>query len=242
MSTGQTRTLMAAAAHPTQQLGFWAAGSGRVAWESEPFMREGSLGDSSGKNHLMTLSSGDEQDPGGIVRVFLGDTMLVLGPGNVPRTVSLSGGRPLPVPAQLTAFLKASGTWASNTGNGPAFSWGRATTPVKGADGKEIGTGPASWDLWWQGNPPVVEITAPTGYFVGGVNPIAPDYAVATFVRAGQPIADDTGSEEILIDLRDHSYAPLTAGQNDALSSTGRAIALADLPRLSVPVTRLGSC
>ncbi|MFC1411431.1 hypothetical protein ACEZCY_19430 [Streptacidiphilus sp. N1-12] len=231
-STGVTRTLMAAAHQPTQQLSTWVAGSGRVAWDSSTFSAEGMYGDNL-KSHLVDLSSGSDQDPGGSVRAFLGDTMLVLDKGSVPRTVSLSGGTPMAVPDALKAFLRTHGSWGSNTGSGPAFSWGEGTTPVKDAAGKEIGKGPASWDLWWQGTPSVLRVTAPSGYFVAGVTPLAADYAVGVFEAKGQPITDSgTDERSVLIDLRDHSYAPLTSSQANALSDPSHAVDTAGLPRI----------
>ncbi len=232
--TGASRTLMPAAAHPTRQINDWVAGSGRAAWEDEPFRSDGGEVDGTVKSHLADLSTGDVRDPGGSVRAFLGDTALLVDHAGKPYTVSLSGGSPAPVPEALSAFLGANGDWASMTGDGGAFAWGRGTTPVKGPGGKDVGRGPAGWDIWWQGKPSVVRVTAPRGSYVAGVSPFSADYAIGTLARTGEPLGSSAGSSEILIDLRDRSYAPLTAAQDNALGGDGadRVVDTAALPRL----------
>lgn len=231
-ATGVTRTLLEAAHKPTLEIGTWAAGSGRVGWESEPFDRDGAVMDGTARNHLATLSSGAVVDPGGNVRAFLGDTMLVLDKDNKPRTVSLAGGDPVPVPDRFAEFLRTHPSWGSMTGSGGAFSWGGGAQEVKDPQGKPVGQGPASWDIWWQGTPSVVQVVAPKGFFVGGLNPIGADYAVVTLVPDDRPLKDMGDSSSALVDLRDHSFAPLTAAQETALDSPTRSMDLARLPRL----------
>ncbi|MFC1416037.1 hypothetical protein [Streptacidiphilus cavernicola] len=232
--TGASRTLLAAVARPTRQIGSWVAGSGRAGWEEEPFRLDGGVANGTVKSRLADLSTGAVGDPGGSVRAFVGDTMLLLDSGNKPRTVALSVSDPAPVPEALSAFLGTHGSWASMTGDGGAFAWGGGTTPVKGPGGKEVGQGPASWDVWWPGEPSVARVTAPKGSYVAGVSPFSTDYAIGTLVRNGAPLGGETS--EILIDLRDRSYAPLTAAQDVVLEGSGggadRVLDILALPRL----------
>jgi hypothetical protein len=231
-AAGVTRTLLATSATPALEINTWVAGSGRVGWETQPFNEDGAIMDGTVRSHLATLSSGAVVDPGGDVRAFLGDTVLVLDKDNKPRTVSLAGGDPVPVPGRLSEFLRTHTSWGSMTGSGAAFSWGGGSQEVKDAKGQTVGQGPASWDIWWQGTPSVVQVVAPKGYFVGGLNPIGADYAVATLVPDDKPIKDVGDSGSALIDLRSHSSTPLTAAQETALDNPARSMNLAGLPRL----------
>ncbi len=206
----------------------WVAGAGRVAWQSEPFEADGFVRDGSVTSHLVTLAAGSEHT-GENARAFVGNTMLVLGKDNVPFGVSLATGAPVGVPDELTAFLRANASWGSATGDGSAFAWGRGVPSAGLPPGATI-KGPTSWDVWWPGSPSVVRVTAPKGFYVASVTPIAPGYAVATFPIA--KTAAGNGVSTALVDLRSRSLAPLTAAQEDALDGTARVVDTTKLPHL----------
>lgn len=227
-TTGASRTLLAATAHPTREMNDWVAGAGRVAWQSEPFEADGFVRDGSVTSHLVTLAAGSEHT-GENARAFVGNTMLVLGKDNVPFGVSLATGAPVGVPDELTAFLRANASWGSATGDGSAFAWGRGVPSAGLPPGATI-KGPTSWDVWWPGSPSVVRVTAPKGFYVASVTPIAPGYAVATFPIA--KTAAGNGVSTVLVDLRSRSLAPLTAAQEDALDGTARVVDTTKLPHL----------
>jgi hypothetical protein len=230
-STGATRTLLAATGHPSQEIGTWTAGAGRVAWQSMPFRADGGVEDNAATTpHLVNLATGQDQAVAG-VDAFVGHTMLVIGKDQVPHGVSVDTGAPVPVPEQLTAFLATHDDWGWTAGTGTAWAWG-AGVASKGTGSKEVDRGPASWDVWWSGSLSAVRVSAPAGFYVDEVLPLSSDFAVGMFHREGEPMASDVGSENVLVDLRNSSYAPLTAAQEKAVESSHRALDTADMPRL----------